>query len=220
MNTLPIIFLVFLLGLAFVVKYPTTEAFEATAASLTTGPRCADLLVQEGSLFYLVNTTLANVPGVNPLVFNNLEEYVEFTEWQRSQGIICPVLYLQQAFDTQNNEVYKARPSPTDMHAGFPDLDTLKGPAHDLSDQRKATNERLLLDAGRDDHPYNINSYPAFDPQNQDIGVQTPLDKMFNESDSKWSPNPMDDNWGGAKYTDALVEAGYYKDREVVRNIG
>ena len=30
-----------------------------------------------------------------------------------------------------------------------------------------------------------------------------------------YSDNAMDPNWGGAKYTDALVSAGYYKDNEV-----
>ena len=33
----------------------------------------------------LLNSGLAKIPGVNPVVFNNLEEYVEFTEWQRSK---------------------------------------------------------------------------------------------------------------------------------------
>jgi hypothetical protein len=29
------------------------------------------------------------------------------------------------------------------------------------------------------------------------------------------SPNPMDDNWGGSKYTQQLVDKGYYKENEV-----
>jgi hypothetical protein len=29
------------------------------------------------------------------------------------------------------------------------------------------------------------------------------------------SPNPMDANWGGAAYTQSLVDKGYYKDDEV-----
>jgi hypothetical protein len=29
------------------------------------------------------------------------------------------------------------------------------------------------------------------------------------------SPNPMDSNWGGADYTQSLVDQGYYKDNEV-----
>ena len=214
MYKLTVIILVFILGLIFVVKYPTKEAFEEATKAVPKGFRCADLLIQEGSDFYLVNTKLAKVPGVNPLRFTSLEDYVEFTDWQRSQGIMCPVLYLQQSFDTQNNPVYKARPSPTDMHAGFPDLQASSGQTPPIRDMQ------LLLDANRDNKPYNLNTYPAFDPQNQYIGMNTPLDKMFNESAGKWSPNPMDTNWGGAKYTEDLVDAGYYKDREVSRGIG
>jgi hypothetical protein len=30
-----------------------------------------------------------------------------------------------------------------------------------------------------------------------------------------YSPNQMDDNWGGAAYTQSLVDRGYYKDNEV-----
>jgi hypothetical protein len=29
------------------------------------------------------------------------------------------------------------------------------------------------------------------------------------------SPNPMDPNWGGADYTQNLVDKGYYKENEV-----
>ena len=29
------------------------------------------------------------------------------------------------------------------------------------------------------------------------------------------SPNPMDSNWGGAAYTQSLVDKGYYKGNEV-----
>jgi hypothetical protein len=29
------------------------------------------------------------------------------------------------------------------------------------------------------------------------------------------SPNPMDPNWGGADYTQSLVDKGYYADNEV-----
>ena len=36
-----------------------------------------------------------------------------------------------------------------------------------------------LLDAGRDDPPFNKNSYPGFDQKNQYIGINVPLDKMY-----------------------------------------
>ena len=71
-----------------------------------------------------------------------------------------------------------------------------------------------LYDAGRDDAPYNWNSFPSFDPENQYIGMETPLDKMFHEGTAV-SPNPMDPNWGGQAYTQSLVDKGYYAEDEV-----
>ena len=165
---------------------------------------CPNVLIQKGSDFYLYNSKLAKVPGVNPLQFKSLEEYVEFTDWQRSQGIRCPVLYLQEVYDTQGNPVYKARPSPTNLSGGIPDT-----PAA-MQYQQPVTK---LFDASRDDPPYNQNSYPAFDPHDQYIGLNTPLDKMYHEGGV--SPNPMDPNWGGEEYTQELVDSGYYADDEV-----
>jgi len=210
--------LLFVMGVYFVVKYPTRESFDAMALEAKAKAlsdknaqaeqfRCADLLIQDGAEFYLYNSKLMQVPSVNPLRFNNLEEYIEFTEWQRSQGIVCPILFLQKTEDAQNNTVYKVRPSPTNTQSGYPDY-TL-GIDH-------AGSVTKLLDASRDDPPYNMNSYPAYDPYNQDIGLDTPLDKMFHETNEQGvSPNPMDTNWAGHAYTDGLIKAGVYRDREI-----
>ena len=127
-------------------------------------------------------------------------------EWQRSQGIRCPVLYLQESYDAQGNPELKARPSPLNMQGGLQNQNINAGPIQD---------ESLLLDAGRNDPPYNENSYPAFDQMNQDIGLYTPLDKMFHETNGQVSPNPMDTTWGGREYTQELVDAGYYDGDEV-----
>ena len=189
---------IFLLGLYYFTKYGSVEGFD-NKNSLTY--KCPTVLIQKGSEFLLYNSKLAEVPGVNPLKFANLEDYVEFTEWQRSQGILCPILYVQEVYDTQGKRVFKARPSPTDLQGGLPD--------YIQSDQSK------LFDASHDDNPYNTNSYPGFDPQDQYVGLDTPLDKMYNDAKGGISPNPMDDNWGGAKYTQQLIDQGYYKGNEV-----
>ena len=47
-------------------------------------PRCPDLLIQKGDQIHLLNTKLARVPGVNPLTFQNLEEYTEYYKYQKS----------------------------------------------------------------------------------------------------------------------------------------
>ena len=217
MYKLIIILIIFLLGLYFIMSYPTYESFtNKNKASY----RCPNILYQKGTEYFLYNSKIAKVPGVNPLQLQNLEEYVEFTEWQRRQGIKCPILYVQEAYDTQGNTVYKARPSPTDMHGGIPDLNLNLDNKNTTTDlMPMANDEAKLLDAGQDDQPYNKNSYPGFDGNNQYIGLETPLDKMYNETTSTVSPNPMDTNWGGAKYTQSLVDKGYYKDNEVAIRI-
>ena len=57
--------------------------------------------------------------------------------------------------------------------------------------------QNLLIDASRNDPPYNTNSYPGYDQDNQYIGKDTPLDKMYHSNPGKPSLNPMDDNWVG-----------------------
>lgn len=165
---------------------------------------CPNILIQKGSVYYLYNSKRAKVPGVNPIQFNILEDYVDFIKWQRSQGIRCPVLYLQQTYDTQGNEKYMVR-TDSELNTVPPEL---RGPP-------TLPPENLLLDAGRTDPPYNQDHYPSFDSMNQYIGLNTPLDKMFNESYNGVSPNPMDTNWGGDNYTQGLIDKGFYKNREV-----
>jgi hypothetical protein len=206
MKLLVIVAAIFILGLYFVTGGSTHEGFDAKNKLQY---RCPNVLIQKGNTYYLYNSQLAKVPGVNPIVFNNLEDYTEFIDWQRSQGIRCPVLYLQESYDAQGNPVYKARPSPTNMQGGLPDLMPM---GKVLPPQTK------LYDAGRDDPPYNQNSFPAFDAKDQYIGLDTPLDKMFHEANGQVSASPMDTTWGGRAYTQSLVDAGFYSVDEVSKS--
>jgi len=214
MYKLAIIASVFLIGLYFTCKYGGPEGFEGFEGISNIRDRCPDVLIQKGSNYYLHNSKLAKIPGVNPLEFKNLDDYVEFTEWQRSQGIRCPILYLQQSYDAQGNAVYKARPSPTNLQGGLQDVQMMP------SGQIVTDPVQKLIDAGRNDPPYNENSYPSYDKDNQYIGLKTPLDKMYNENQDGISPNPMDANWGGRKYTQRLIDSGFYKDDNVKLWVG
>jgi hypothetical protein len=123
MNTIKIIFsiLLFISGLYFYVIYKNnTNSLIENFTSKNDKFRCPNLLIQKDSKFYLYNTKLVNVPGVNPVVFNSLEDYKNFLKWQQNSGIRCPILYLQNSFDTQGNEIYKLRPSVTDPKGGLP----------------------------------------------------------------------------------------------------
>lgn len=193
----------FLSGLYFYIRYG--NKIEGLT-NMSNKQRCPNILIQKDSKYYLYNSNIAKVPGVNPIEFNNLEDYVEFLEWQRSAGIRCPVLYLQNTYDAQGNPVYKVRPSVTELQGGLPPTTPVPLPL-------KFTQ---LVDAARDDPPYNQNSYPSFDESSYYVGAITPLDMIkHSEENMLYSDNPMDPNWGGQSYTQALVDAGYYKDREV-----
>jgi hypothetical protein len=233
--------LVFLIGIYFYAKYSNSKYTEGLTNNNQL--RCPDLLIQKGSRFYLYTSKVEKVPGVNPIEFDTLEDYTEFLQWQKSQGIRCPVLYLQESYDAQGKSVYKMRPSVSEPQGGLPpsissnfsnspasvfpdsianssgsiihesnvdtDTDNLKKPL-------AYPNPIPLIDATRNDPPYNKNSYPAYDPSNYYTGTTTPLDKMdIQQQNAVVSPNPMDDNWGGARYTQDLVDKGYYKENEV-----
>lgn len=201
----------FIIGLLFTVTHTSQdvrEAFEGRERTNANRDRCPNLLIQKGSKLYLHNSRLASVPGVNPLKFNNLEEYVEFTEWQRGQGIRCPVLYLQHSFDAQGKPVYKIRPSPTDLQGGLPPVASI-GPMLDESSYvTSMTNSEYIENA--DEPPGNLNSYPAYDPMDPNVGSAKPPKSLMGLSAS-----PMQSNWGGNKYTESLIDAGKYAGNEV-----
>ena len=195
--TLAIIIVIFLAGFYFVSTHTTGDVIEGFGKY----DNCPNLLLKKGNRYYLHNTTKANVPGVNPIEFKNLEDYVEFIHWLRSKGINCPILYLQQTYDTQGTRTYRVLPDPIEPNAGLPPALVLP-----TNQQQPALvpNETKLYDAG-----HNKGAMPGFDSQNQYIGDYTPLDKMFHENDSK-SDNPMDTQWGGAIYSEEVVESGKY----------
>lgn len=201
-----LVIIIFLGGLYFYITYAGNPKLLEGLTTINGELRCPNLLIQKGAKYYLYNSNLTQVPGVNPIVFNNLEEYTEFLEWQRGAGIRCPVLYVQNTYDAQGNRVYKVRPSVTEMQGGLP-------PTPPVSLPLKFT---PLVDATQSDQPYNQNSYPAFDQSSYYVGAITPLDQIKNSNyNMLYSDNPMDPNWGGAEYTQALADAGYYKDNEV-----
>lgn len=184
--------------------------------------RCPNILIQKGKYLYLYNSKVDKVPGVNPIQFNNLEDYVGFVDWQRSQGIRCPILFLQRNYDPQGKETYKMRPSPTDPQGGLPPNIPIKEMKNiTLSDLSGVEDEKItthLYDAGHDDPPYNYGDFPGFDHQNQYIGETTPLDKLFHEQEkNKCSDNAYDSNWCGVDYSRDVVKAGKYKKDVVYR---
>lgn len=168
--------------------------------------RCPNMLIEKNGKVYLYNTNLANVPGVNPIQFNNLEEYTEFLKWQKSMNIECPVLYLQYTNDTQGQNVYKLRNDFQDTKYGAPPV---------IPVDLKNPQNTMLTDANHDDGEYNANSYPGQDPQDQYIGKNTPLDEMNDYQQYYLSTdNAMMDNWDNA-IAEKHIAQGVYDENNV-----
>ena len=218
--------IVFMIGLYFYARC-TDPKYAEGFTNQNYKPRCPNLLIQKGSKFYLYNSKLAQVPGVNPIEFDNLEDYTEFLDWQRSQGIRCPVLYLQSTYDAQGKPVYKVRPSVSEPQAGLPpstaapvgiasQVPPIPESSLGYPDSLAYPNPTLLVDATRNDPPYNKGGYPAYDQTDYYVGTTTPLDMMnVKQEKAVVSPDPMDPNWGGPDYTQSLVDKGYYSQNEV-----
>lgn len=301
---------------------PSVEEIESQVGKCGGNAKtCANYLVQDNSKFYLINSKAAKFPGSNPKIFNNLEEYVEYLEYLRSQGQRCPVLFLQKTHDVQGKMTYKVRPDPTDPQNGLPPESSVTttakarkgspdatdgipsdptdetGPSKLNSSPDKTDNQfidgkvpetstgvsaqtkdpdvpsapiindnfipseqtnvnfgnelammeiqgingtpyfkkgggeitgkdalntviedSVLVDATRNDPPYNKEMYPSFDPSTFYMGRNTIMDDILDEQrEEEVSPSAMDTNWGGIKYTNKLVRGGEFKDREINR---
>lgn len=182
------------------------SAGNAVGMDILNGQRCPNILIQHGTEIFLYNSKVAKVPGVNPIRFKSLEDYSEFMEWLHGRGIRCPILFLQYSYDAQGNAVYKIRPSPTDLQGGLsPNVPYSPAPATLVH----------MMDASRDNPPFNNEMYAGFDPLNFNMGDHTPLDAAFREKEltMTYSDNPMDANWGGTRYSESVVNSGVYADR-------
>ena len=198
----------------------TEEGFDNASASASSAPggaagadfatmnndRCPNILIQHGSEIFLYNSKVEKVPGVNPIRFKSLDDYSEFMDWLQGRGIRCPILFLQFSYDAQGQAVYKMRPSPTDLQGGLsPNVPYSPAPAALVQ----------MMDASRDNPPFNNQMYDGFDPLNFNMGDYTPQDAAFREKEltMKYSDNPMDANWGGKQYSESAVASGAYADR-------
>jgi hypothetical protein len=158
---------------------------------------CPDVLVRSGNALHLLNTKQPRGP-LNPLVFESLDKYMEYVQTQRTRGIRCPVLFLQEESNAQGQTVYRMRPGPTHMNPGVP------------------TAPIEFTDGNRDRPPFNDNQFAGFDPYGQHIGQYTELDQIHDSTQKeKISDNPMDTNWGGVLFSQHSVDSGKYADREV-----
>lgn len=114
------LFFIFILlsFLLYIFQFHTPSNYEYFTIHKHTD--CPNILIQIGDQLYLYNSNKAQIPGVNPIIFQNLEEYTEYLEWQRHFGIKCPILFLQKSYDADGNSSFRIRPNPFDLQAGLP----------------------------------------------------------------------------------------------------
>jgi hypothetical protein len=204
--------LVFLAGMYVISTYGKKEEFSNPNPG---GSGCPDLLVQKGNVLMLYNTNKPIVDGENPIPFFTLDDYIRYLEIQRKNGTVCPVLYLQQEYNTQGQGVYRMRPSPFDAQGGLPAMVT--------ADATNATVSKQItkyLDANRANAPYNAGNHAGFDPQGLYIGLYTEIDQIHDSTKrDSISDNPMDPNWAGVTYTQQMVDSGKYEENNITKPV-
>lgn len=218
--------IIFLGGLHFYAKY---ASYEKTS-------RCPNILIQIGSKYFLLNSNIERIPGVNPLEFNTLEDYHEFLKWQKTVGIKCPVLFVQKTYDAQGNRVYKMRPSVNDPKGGLPPT----SPMYVSSDKpntaiiNESTCGKPTIDVSGADPDTSIQHslwelFTGMLPSSKtDANGNVVHDKLVPKIEfpadltpcpvpefKTLSDDPMDTNWGGEDYTEKSVRSGKYKGSEV-----
>jgi hypothetical protein len=183
--------ILFLLGFAFIFRKQVREEF-----SLFEDNECPNLLIQKDGKYIVRNTNAPEKEGVNPIIFNHLDEYEEYVDWLRSKGKTCPILKLRAIDSAQGKTELRVVDE-----INHPSL----GPRTDF--------ERELNDSGN-----AKGLYQGYDQMNQYIGVYTPLDSKFSEKESlPKSDNAMDGNWGGVYYSRSQIDAGVYGKDKLVR---
>jgi hypothetical protein len=207
MNKIKAFFVLFLI-VTFLVGFYMIFSVKEGVENLENNS-CPDLLIQKGNVLMLYNTSKPIVEGQNPIPFFNLDEYINYLEIQRSKGINCPVLYLKQENNAQGEDVLRMRPSPFDLQGGLPTMVPTQ-----------VSNVVNVIDANRENAPYNSNNFPGFDPQGLHVGEYTNLDQIHDYTkQNKISDNPMDPNWAGTIYTQQMVDSGKYEGSNVSRPI-
>ena len=208
MKPVTLIFLIFLLlsfisGIYFCathtvpVPYNSAEGFEDSLGGGPTAVNCPDLLIKSGNSLLLFNSKLPKEPGVNPLPFYNLDEYINYLEIQKKKGIHCPVLFVQEENNTQGQNVFRVRPDVFDPQGGLPNKPfPLRQPVPPSAPIQ-------IIDSSDDNAPWNANQHQAFDPMGLHIGQYTTLDALHDSTykGQSLSDNPMDGTWGGVLYT-------------------
>ena len=104
-----ILYIIVLLILAFSV-YMCLKLNNIYEEGFVSG-HCPTTIIKRNNQILLYDPKMVKIPGVNPIVLDSLKDYEKFIKWQRASKIRCPLLHLEQVYDTQNNAQYEIRNS-------------------------------------------------------------------------------------------------------------
>lgn len=204
---------IFVLGFIYVSSNePLKENFENNY-------KCYSLLFLKNNEIFLYNYSF-DLSYNNPKKFDSMNDYLSYIrKINKINNIRCPILELLDINDISNNKnVNNINNYIDNNYDAYYKTDN----NNNNTNNNNEYNESTIFDYddvtdGYYKEIYNKNMYPSFDKNNQNIGEETSLDKIY-FSDSKISSNPMDTNWGGHKFTNKLIKQNYYKDRYIITN--
>ena len=186
---------VFLLGLYFCLNFSHNNTIE----SFIGNDKCPNILVQKDNKYYLFNNKLIPVPGVNPIVFNNITEYNQFVKWLQQTDTNCPILQVKHVQDIQGKDVLKYIQTSAETDGGLPPLSSVN---LEIERAQKIPQNKPV--------PFNSADMAGYDPQTQNIGIDIPLDHI------EASPaDAMSDEWVGETKSQNIVNRGDFEGEYV-----
>uniref|UniRef100_A0A6C0H4U4 Uncharacterized protein n=1 Tax=viral metagenome TaxID=1070528 RepID=A0A6C0H4U4_9ZZZZ len=215
--------LLFILILFLLIYFLFFSNFYESFQNIPTN--CPNLLIYKNSKYLLLNTRLKTVPGVNPIVFDDLNDYTKFLEWQKSQGLHCPVLFLQQSYNTQGEKEFKQQPSVFEPQFGLPPSKLISkyqsSPQQPLPNQTSTqqplpnqTSTEQPLPQQQPSQYFDSNIKYSYKPFLNYFYKWFSSPKEEQKNKDKYS-DPMSKYWKGPKYTQKLIDKGYYSGNEV-----
>jgi hypothetical protein len=191
---------------------------------------CPNLLIQNGAKFYLYNKNKPEVEGMNPIVFENLEQYVLHIKKQRMLGANCPVLYVQKTMNAQGEDVYKVRACPEDPQGGIPPPPPQSpssncNPNPNSNFPQNAYDQKMYMDNLAQSISNNLSVSQAKNVDKLELtkSVLSTVPKCCPSNIDDIKPleikgktaDPMTTNWGGPQFSQQLIDQGYYAGNEV-----
>jgi hypothetical protein len=172
---------------------------------------CPNLLVRNGNKLSLLNSNMKEIVGVNPLLFNSLEDYKKYIIIEKNKGNHCPVLYIQEENNSQGKDIYKMYSDPFNIEPGLAPISIMN-----VMNTESMSSPIPVLDANNETSPFNVNNYPGFDYNGLNVGEFTKSEEVHNSTKyDKINDNAMDSNWVGVIKSRESVANGKYIENEV-----